>query len=913
MPVLNLVAAGLLMILSFASFAFAEHAPASSGENAEVAANPEALADGRADAGKTLFRRLSNGLALLVLPDSRFPLVSMRLYVHAGSAYERPEEAGISHMLEHMVFKGTESRPRGQVARDVEKLGGYLNAATSFDYTVYLTDMIREHWKTGLDVLKDMAFSPSLDPDELEAEKDVVVAELKRGEDNPGQRLFRMTQQIALAGTPYFNPIIGYERTIRALSAEDIRAYIERLYQPQSMLLVICGDVEAGEAALEAERLFGALQNREGANPPLPLDEKAKARAFGVTLEEGPWNKVHLALALPVPGMGDLRSARLDVLAHVLGGDASSRLPRVLKYEKRLVDGISASNYNFERLGMFYINATLDADKLEPFWKELCKELANAAKGGFGNEELERARFNIEDGLYRSKETLSGHASKLGYFSFFDRGAQGEANYLQAVRESDSRMLTDLARSFLRPEALSLAVLLPARTKAPAGAKEAGEGPEVWKTWFADTLRAGWKGAAAGDGKAGRAASEKAGETEIVNLGKGRTLVLVPDPTLPYVSVNMLFSGGDALLEEKDQGLAAFAASLLTRGTKRLGAMEVEDFLADRAASFSASSGRGSFFLSLDAPARFLDDMLGLLKETLTTPAMKEEEAARVRQNQIAGITMREDQPIGLAFRRMFPFFFKAHPYGFLQQGEKERVGAFRAADAREFWRKQNLRPWTLSVCGIFDREAVLAAARKLPVPAAGEVAVDPPVWGADKELLLNLPGRNQGHLFMAFPTVGQGDADEAGLELLQNVLAGQSGLLFRDLRDDQGLGYTVTAMTWKAARAGAMVFYIGTGPDKMDVAEEGFRRIIAKLAAENLPEEELERGRNGMLGDYYRDHQTLGARSAESALLVSQRRPLDAVRTMIDRAAALTADDVRELARKYLRPDAAYIVKVLP
>ncbi|MDR2801439.1 MAG: insulinase family protein [Desulfovibrio sp.] len=912
MPVLNFVAAGLLMILSFAPFAFAGHAPAAPGENAGVAATGGVLPDGPADAGKTLLRKLSNGLTLLVLPDNRFPLVSMRLYVHAGSAYERPEEAGISHMLEHMVFKGTEKRPRGQVARDVEKFGGYLNAATSFDYTVYLTDMIREHWKTGLDVLKDMAFSPSLDPDELEAEKDVVVAELKRGEDNPGQRVFRMAQQLALAGTPYFNPVIGYERTIRALSAEDIRAYIGRLYQPQSMLLVICGDVEAGEAAREAERLFGVLQNREGANPPLPLDEISGEKAFGVTLEEGPWNKVHLALALPVPGMGDLRSARLDVLAHVLGGDASSRLQRVLKYEKRLVDGISAANYNFERLGLFYISATLDADKLESFWKELCKELANAAKGGFGNEELERARFNLEDGLYRSKETLSGYASKLGYFSFFDRGAQGEANYLQAVRESDSRMLTDLARSFLRPEALSVAVLMPAQTKAPAGAKEAA-GPEVWKTWFADTLRAGWKSAAAGEGKAGRAASGKAGAAEVVNLGKGRTLVFIPDPTLPYVSVNMLFSGGDALLEEKDQGLAAFAASLLTRGTKRLGATEVEDFLADRAASFSASSGRGSFFLSMDSPARFLDDMLGLLKETLTTPAMKEEEAARVRQNQIAGITMREDQPLGLAFRRMFPFFFKGHPYGFLQQGEKERVAAFRAADAREFWRKQNLRSWTLSVCGLFDREAVLAAAQKLPVPAAGEVAVDSPVWGTDKELLLNLPGRNQGHLFMAFPTVGQGADDEAGLELLQNVLAGQSGLLFRDLRDEQGLGYTVTAMSWKAAKAGAMVFYIGTGPDKMDAAEDGFRRIIAGLAAENLPEEELERGRNSMLGDYYRDHQTLGARSAESALLVSQRRPLDAARTMIDKAATLTADDVRELARRYLRLDEAYIVKVLP
>lgn len=130
---------------------------------------------------------MPNGLSVLILKDTRFPLVSTRLYVHAGSSYETPDQAGISHVLEHMVFKGTDSRPKSAISQEVESAGGYLNAATSYDYTVYITDMPDRHWKLGMDVVRDMAFHPTLDPQELESEKNVIVAELQRGEDDPGQ------------------------------------------------------------------------------------------------------------------------------------------------------------------------------------------------------------------------------------------------------------------------------------------------------------------------------------------------------------------------------------------------------------------------------------------------------------------------------------------------------------------------------------------------------------------------------------------------------------------------------------------------------------------------------------------------------------------------------------------------------
>lgn len=864
----------------------------------------------RDSAPSSTIRKLANGLTVLVKEDDRFPLVSLRLYVRAGSAYETPDEAGISHMLEHMVFKGTKLRPKGRVAADIEGAGGYLNAATSFDYTVYLTDMTREHWKTGLDVLKDMAFHPSLDPEELESEKDVVVAELKRGEDNPGQRLFRMTQQNALRDTPYYDPIIGYENTIRALTSERIRAYIDRLYQPQSMLLVVCGDVKAGEVMAEAQRLFGDLANSHDVVPPVPLGGVENRGGFTAEAEFGPWNKVYLSLAFPAPGVQDMRSSHLDVLAHLLGGDATSRFYRKYKYEKRLVDSISVANYSFERLGMIYISVTLDADKFAPFWVEFGKELASLDKVRFTDEEFLRAKLNLEDDLFRSKETLAGYASKLGFFALFGKGEPDEENYLHTIRGSNHAVLTDLVRDIFQPEALSLVALLPEGTQVPEAFRQKGA-PADWASWLEGTLSSTWTRAETAD----QAQTDKAetGKPEIIDLGGGRTVVLTPDTTLPYMAANLVFTGGDALLKPEDQGLAAFTASLLTKGTTSLSATDVENYLSDRAASFGASTGRQSFSFTLNGPARFTGDMFTLLHDSLTGPSFNMGEAERVLDNQLSAIAVREDQPVGLAFRRLFPFLFGQHPYGYATLGEKERVAAFKASDAKNFWKEQIHQPWVLSVCGTFDREAILKAAQNLPKPQAGEHVPGTPIWNQGKELDLHLAGRNQGHLLLIFPTVGYGDKDEAALDLLENILAGQSGLLFRDMRDRQGLGYTVTAFPWKMQKAGALIFYIGTEPEKMEQAEQGFHAIIESLHTTLLDEGELTRGKNQIQGDYYRDHQSIGSRSAEAAILTVLHRPLDAARKLVEASQKVDAKELQNVAKKYLQPDKAYVVKVLP
>jgi zinc protease len=843
--------------------------------------------------------RLANGLTVLIQQDDRFPLASLRLYVHAGSAYETPQQAGISHLLEHMVFKGTEKRPEGGVAGAIEQIGGNINAATSFDYTVYLTDVPSEHWRLGMDVLKDMTFGAKISPEALAPEKEVVLAELERGEDTPGSLLFKRLTAKVLARTPYERPIIGYRETVSAITSKDIHDYIDRLYQPQSMLLVVCGAVNEQEVLAEAEKLFGNLANTRTCVPPQPVTPPVSPAAPALTAEPGKWNKVYAGFALPIPNFHDARIPAVEVLAQMLGGDKTSLLYREFKYDKQLVDDISVSAYSFERTGLLLITAILDPQKTEEFTRELSAALARLSADSFTDNALARAKLNLEDELFRSKETLSGLASKLGHFYFFENGEQSELNYLQSLRQVEKTSVQDILDTFFTPERLNGVLLTP---------QNAGLNSDNLTELFRD----GWP--AKGSGHAAPAEKGDNGQQqEVIELGDGRTVVLIPDETLPYTAVDLVFRGGDALLDEDRQGLAALAARVLTKGTQQMDNAALEAFKADRAASLAASAGRSSFTISARYPERFSADITGLFRNVVTAPALAAEETAREKDNQIASIKAREDQPLGLAFRRLFPFLFHNSAYGYLHLGEEQRLAAYTAEDVAGFWKVQRTQPWVLAVCGQFDREEILGLARSLPAPS-GPVAVPAvPLWSAETQLDISLEDRNQAHMLMIFKTVPITHEDTPALELLQTVLAGQSGLLFTDLRDKQGLGYTVTAFPWQSEHAGLLAFYIGTDPEKLAQADAGFKKVIRDLQEAPLPEEAIRRGKNMLRGDYYRGRQSLGSRSNEAARLAGSGLPLDFEKGLIEKAEKVDATALQEVARRYLIPQDAYIIRVLP
>lgn len=872
---------------------------------------------GTLDAKNLQLTRLSNGMSVLILPDTRFPLVSLRLYVHAGSAYETPEQAGLSHFLEHMVFKGTEKRAKGDIAGDIEKVGGYINAATSFDYTVYIADVPAQHWTMGLDVIRDMAFHSKFEPKEIESEKNVIISELEQRDDAPQSRLFTLLQERAFEGTPYARPIIGNKESIRSFTRDDFKNYISHYYQPQSMLLLIAGNVQPEKALAEAEKLFGGHKNTRSieAVPPISLQTlmagKAAAKAAGkqrpeaIVVEKRPVQKVYLGIAIPTNGGLSPMSLPCDVLAHLLGGDATSLFYHKYKYELQMVDDIAVGNYDFERTGMLYIAVVLPEDKLEEFWSAFMTDLAGVAEWArgttdvcpFTKEALERAKLNIEDSLFRAKETLSGLASKEGALYFLSNSLRAEEQYLASLKQLRLADLREAAKTMLVPDNIYAAAILPEKAAVPN---------------LESAFQKAWASVPPANVQPVDASSQK-GSREVIDLGQNRTLVLLPDNTVPYVALDLVFKGGNTLLGPKEQGLAALAAATLTTGTSGKTTPEMEVFLTERAASMAASAGSRIFTLGMRYPERFNKDMLALFREVLEQPAFRNEEVDREKKNQIAAIALREDQPLSLAFRHLTPFLFPDQPYGYYQLGMPETVATFTREDIIRFWREQSSMPWVLSVCGSFDRDEIVALAKSLPVPSKTAPAPMQPKWTDKRELTLTLPGRNQEHLLLIFPTVGGSSPEAPRFDLMEAVLSGMSGILFTNLRDEKGLGYTVTAMKWQTELTGFLAFYIGTEPARSEESLKGFAAVLRELQNKALPKSELEKAVRQIEGDYYRNNQSLASRSSEAATLLALGYPITYNLDVIEAVKKLTPKDLQTLAREYLKRDAAYLIRVVP
>lgn len=845
---------------------------------------------------KEILTRLPNGLLVYIIQDSRFPLVCSRLYVRAGSAMEETGQAGISHVLEHMVFKGTSHRPKGEVARDVEALGGYLNAATSFDKTWYLTDMPAQHWKTGMDVLKDMAFQATLDPAELEAEKNVVISELQRGEDSPMRKLFENMQVAALKNTVYGRPIIGYEETIRNLTVADLKAYVAKWYQPQNMMLLVCGDIKPDEVLAHASGLFGELKNSSDLNVVEPFDSaNAADGSEKVQVERGPWSKVYFGLALPAPALANLKSVDLDVLCYLLAGDGTSTFYQKYKYDKQLVDSIDISNMSLARAGMLSITATLDADKLEAFWNELSIDLSRLSSSLFDNDAISRARFNLADSMDRAGETLNGLAAWKGSLQFDLGGEIGEENIRFAQQNVDKTQLDESIADWFVPSRARIRILANKDAVIP------DIGAIFEKNW-----------PSAQSVSEMQVASIK-NVPQVVNFDNNCKLILLPDDSAPYVAMDFIMSGGNAMLGEDQQGLANLTARLLSDGCGSMSRQVLERWLAERATSLGASSGIQTFSISIDGPSRFLTDIFGLLRDVLRKPKFDSADFQREVNNMKSAITQRNDRPLSYMFAKINPFLFpRGQVYGYDSLGNAQSLESFTVLSVRDFWARQSGQPWVLTVAGSYNLEDVLKFAKDLPAPRGKDVTVAQPEWNmAQKELGLTLPERNQAHLMRIFPTVPMRNEDTPALMLLESVLSGQSGLLFSELRDEQGLGYTVTAFNRPMPEAGFMAFYIGTTPDKMDKAREGFAKIIERLKTQPLPAETLRAGANRLLGEYLRGRQSLASRAGDAATNAILNYPQDFEKILIEKAATLTPENVLEIARKYLNNP--YEVTLLP
>jgi predicted Zn-dependent peptidase len=350
--------------------------------------------------------RLPTGLVVVTDTMPHLETASLGVWVGAGSRDERPDEHGISHLLEHMAFKGTSRRSARQIAEEIEAVGGDLNAATSIETTAYYARVLRADVPLALDVLSDILAAPSFDPEELGREQNVIVQEIGAAEDTPDDLIWDRLQETAYTGQPIGRSILGTPTTVRSFDRARLAQYLARNYRAPDMVIAAAGSVEHRSVVAEVERRFASF-----AGPAAPTPEPARF-VGGSRIETRDLEQVHIALAMHGLPQRDPSLYSLQVFTNLLGGGMSSRLFQEVREQRGLCYSIYSFHAPYADTGMFGLYAGTDAADVAELMRVVVDEVSAAAET-INEAEIARAKAQMKAGLLMALESSSARAEQL--------------------------------------------------------------------------------------------------------------------------------------------------------------------------------------------------------------------------------------------------------------------------------------------------------------------------------------------------------------------------------------------------------------------------------------------------------------------------------------------------------------------
>ncbi len=844
---------------------------------------------------------LENGLTIIVKESHRAPVVAVQVWVKAGGIYEKDKEAGISHFIEHLLFKGSKDRPPGALAEEIESAGGAINAYTSYDYTVYHLTVPAESLNEALAALADALFNPAFAPEEIDREREVILEEMRMRQDRPEIKVSQALMELAYPNHPYGRPIIGWPETLKKIDRSAIVSYFERRYRPTHMTLVIVGDVSAEEAISQALGYFGQAPFKKAL--PFKIPERSSPpqglKVLKEDVQEG-----YLQLAFPGPSLTEIKEAALaDVLAVILGSGRSSRLYQKVREKQELVSTIGAYSFTPMGPGLLRISAQLEPENLEAALKAILTETYRLRFYPVLPEELERAKTQVESDFIYIKELMEGQARRLGVFQTILGDPLAEKTYLEAVRSVTTEMIQEAAEKYIRPQDLAVAVLLPQEAS--------GLSPEKLAAINEEALLAAQ----------GISSSERGfvAPTYRRVLSNGLTVLVREIPDVPTFALRIVFPGGVRFETKQTNGLFRLLAATWTRGTSQHTSNQLAETIEAMGGSLSGFSGRNTVGLEGEFLSRDLKKALELFSEILTQPTFPEDEVKKAKGPVIATISSLEDNPTELAMREFNRLLFEGHPYALSPLGSKEVIARLQAEDLRKTY-ENFIRPskGVLALVGDLEAEKVFQILEdllggwhqgqgSLPEPPS-----PPPPLTQARFSTLHKEIR-QAHILLGFRAPGLESQDRFALDILAAVLSGQSGRLFRELRDKEALAYSVTAFYRPLLGTGSFAFYIAAAPEKKDRALKGLWQAIYRLNTEGLNPEEINKAKKRLIGRYEIGLQTNGAQALDMALNELYGLGYNFAIKYIRRIQEVGPEQISEVARKYLGGDLYVLVSVEP
>lgn len=849
-------------------------------------------------------RRLANGLTVLVREDHSAPVVAIVTHVRAGYFNEPDRLVGISHVLEHMYFKGTERRGAGEIAQETKAAGGYLNAATIYDYTYYYTVLPASSLEMGLDIQADALRNSQIDEEELRKELLVIIQEARRKLDNPS----------AVASEALFEEMfdvhrirrwrIGTEEELRRLTRADVWSYYRNLYRPSNIVLVIAGDVDPERTFELVERHYADMPGGEPIKERSP--EEPPRRGFRLREMTGDIVHTYAELGWRTPGTTHEDTPALDVLAVVLGQGRASRLYRGVR-ELGLVTSIRSQNYTPTELGIFGISAELRPEDAPAALEAIAREVEGVRQAPTTSRELERARNLLEARLVRRLETAEGQANLLA-----DWQAPGDwrlaERYLERLMATTVEDLHRVAETYLDLDLATLLVYRP-REAPPLGVD-------------APTLRA-VLGQAAATARPVRESEPPElpvplelapprpvrveDEVHLYDLADGTRLAVKPRRTAPLVSMTIAFRGGSAHEEPANAGITSLLARASVKGTARRTAAQLAEATEALGGAIAPSVGADSFSWSLSLPSRHFERGFALLAEPVLHPSFPEPEVERERRIALSDLERVRDDMFDYPMQLFLETAFAGSSYGLSLADAEDAMRRIGREELAEWHRREVLEGerWVLVVGDVDPDAAAAVVARELEALEAPRPRAPAPLphWPATSTSLEATLAKAQTALVLGFPGPDRSDPDRHAVQVLSSVVSGLGGRFFEELRGRRSLSYTVAAYPITRWLAGAFVVYMATAPEREEEARAALLREFEKLREEPVTADELERAKRYTIGAWQIRQQTNTAQLGNLLGALVFGSGLEDIREFEDRIRAVTPEAILAVARRDFDP----------
>lgn len=825
---------------------------------------------------------LPNGLTVLLKHDPSAPVCSVQVWVKTGSIHEGAAlGAGLSHYLEHMLFKGTERRAGREISAAVQAHGGYINAYTTFDRTVYYIDVPAEHTGVAIDLLADATLHSTLPAEEVAKEKDVILREIDMCLDDPDQRLAQALFETAFRTHPYRQPIIGHRDVFAANTRDDLLAYYRARYVPNNLVLVIVGDFEPAAARAAIATHFGGAP-RVRLAPVLVPDEPVQLARRDMHLFEDV-QVSRAGLGWQIPGLTHPDAPALDLLAMVLGHGDSSILWQRIREEARLVHSIDAMAWSPGTSGLFYVSFLADPDKRLTAERAILAEIERLKTRGISAAALAKAVRQAVTSEINARKTMSGQAARLGAGEVVVGDINYSRQYFERLFALTPASLRQVLRTYLVADRLTVVSSNPLAAAAPAVAVTGGASDSLD---FAEQA-----------------------------LPNGARLLLQRNDRLPNLHLRLAFGGGPMFEPPGRRGLTSLLATMLAKDTTRRTAEEVALAIEAAGGTFTEFSGNNSFGLAADVLPGDAGLALDLLEDAVLRPAFKAARLDLEREAALAALKESLDDVVTVGRKKLRAKFYGAHPFAIEAGGDEAGLAAITGADLRA-GRNQLVVAGNavLAVAGAFEAGRLVPRLKAFlaRLPAGRVTPPEVPVAIAAGAFEAIEP-RQQAVVFQAFPGPGLLAPDYIVSEVADELFSGMSSNLFERVREQKGLAYFVRSSRVVGLHQGMFYFFAGTSPLQFQEVLAELELEIERVRRGGVQPAELERCRTRLKAAKRMAMQTNSARASQAALNAVYGLPVNEWRTYAARVDAVSREALQAFACTFLQGDRRVQVVVKP